>query len=91
MENDRRREKAAKILRRHGCERVQKSVFVANHLGKRELGVMKSQLKRALEPLPPGDSLLILPLPEPDAKDIQVIGHNNVITYLEDFPVKIIL
>lgn len=79
------------MLHRHGCERVQKSVFVANDMSRREVGLLKGQLKRLLSRLGPADSVLILPLPDAEVSRIAVMGNNNIITKLAPLPVKITL
>ena len=91
LESDRNREKVVKMLHRHGCERVQKSVFVANDMSRREVGVLRGQLARLLSRMGSDDSVLILPLPDAEVKGILVLGNNNIVTKLAPLPVKITL
>jgi len=63
ISDDRLRERVVKILARHGCRRLQKSVFLARDFTAAEL----SKLRAALAPLmdrlrAPGDSLICLPV-----------------------------
>ena len=93
LENDRLRGKAVKLLERHGCSRVQKSVFAAPELGKKDLVRLQLALRQcfARHPLSPGDSVYIIPLREENAADIQVFGKNNIHPELEEKPLKTIL
>ncbi|MCS7035353.1 MAG: CRISPR-associated endonuclease Cas2 [Saprospiraceae bacterium] len=92
IEDDRLRTKTAKVLQRHGCARVQKSVFVAPNLEKKHLALLQNALQRLLNKrIQPTDSLLIIPLRDDLAAEIAIIGHNNVLTELEPKPLKILL
>ena len=92
LEDDRLRGKTAKVLARHGCTRVQRSVFVAPHLDKKQLARVLADLQRLLAGRhAPGDSLLLVPLRDEHVAEIRVIGDNNILTELEKFPLKIIL
>lgn len=93
IENDQLREKTARILLRHGTERVQKSVFVAPFMDKRAFQALVAALEKlyARRPLAPGDSLLVLPLRKESVADIRVFGHNNIHTELREKKLKVIL
>ncbi|MCW5921256.1 MAG: CRISPR-associated endonuclease Cas2 [Saprospiraceae bacterium] len=93
IENDRLRARTAKILERHGCHRVQRSVFVAPYLERKHLVRLRGALKQcyARQPLSPDDSLLLVPLREEYVADIEVLGVNNIITALAEKPLKIML
>lgn len=92
LEDDRLRGKTAKALQRHGCTRVQRSVFVAPNMDKKELARLLADLQRLLAGRhAPGDSLLVLPLRDEHVAEIRAIGENNILTELEKFPLKIIL
>lgn len=92
LEDDRLRGKTAKVLARHGCNRVQRSVFVAAHMDKKQLARLQADLQRLLAGHhAPGDSLLIVPLRDEHVAEIRAIGDNNIFTELENFPLKIIL
>jgi CRISPR/Cas system-associated endoribonuclease Cas2 len=81
------------MLRRHGCERVQKSVWVAAFLEKKQLQQLEQALGRLLRGrvLAPAEGVLILPLEEDQVARIRVLGDNNILTWLAPPPVKIIL
>lgn len=93
LENDRLRAAVAKTLESQGCRRIQKSVFIAPHLRKRELGrLMQALRRRVATGLSAGsDSILAFPLPPEYTDDLQAIGQNNASAALEDLPLKIIL
>lgn len=92
IEDDRLRMKTAKTLQRHGCARVQKSVFVAPDMGKKHLLQLQNALQRLLaKRMQPSDSLLIIPLREDLVAEIITIGHNNVLAELEPKPLKVLL
>ena len=92
IENDRLRGKTAKILARHGCNRVQKSVFVAPELLKKHLLRLQADLQRLLAGhLSAGDSVLLVPLREEESGQIVCWGDNNILPHLEKKPLKIIL
>jgi len=92
LENDRLRGKTAKALERHGCTRVQRSVFVAPNMDKKQLLRLQADLQRLLAGRhAPGDSLLVVPLRDEHVAEIRAIGDNNIFTELENFPLKIIL
>ena len=93
LENDRLRNRVAKLLERHGCLRVQKSVFTAPHLEKKHLTALQLALRQLFARLPPmpDDSLYLLPLPEEYVAGVWAVGNNNICTSLLDKPLKIIL
>jgi CRISPR/Cas system-associated endoribonuclease Cas2 len=81
------------MLKKHGCSRVQKSVYVAAFLEKKHLVGLQLDLQRlfTLLPLGPGDSVLFIPLREEYRDNIEVMGHNNILTDLGDWPLQMIL
>ena len=81
LENDRLREKVAKLLQKHGCSRVQKSVFVAANLHPKHLDKLKTAAMGIISKanLSPQDSLLLIPLPEECVRMATVIGGANII------------
>ena len=92
IENDRLRAKTAKTLDRHGCSRVQRSVFVAPELAKKQLLRLQADLQRLLAGhLAPGDSLIVVPLRDEHLPEIHVLGLNNILSYFDEKPLKIIL
>jgi CRISPR-associated protein Cas2 len=61
--NDRLRTKTAKILERHGCKRVQKSVFYAARFEAAEVRKLRAELSRLVGPhLEEQDSILCIPV-----------------------------
>ena len=93
LENDRLREKTSRLLLRHGAERIQKSVFVAAHLTRRDLGNLRTALRGLMARFPAGasDSIVFFPLEEDQvSKKVEVLGNNSVFTFLEPLPRKII-
>lgn len=93
IENDRLRGKTAKLLARNGRERMQRSVYAAAFMAPRRLGDLKTALHRLFDrhPLSPGDSVVIVPLREENVSEISIYGDNNVLTLLEEKPLKIML
>ena len=93
LENDRLRDRVAKLLQKQGCSRVQRSVFVARGLERREYSALRTALRRLLarHPCGPADSLLFIPLREGEETRIEAIGLNNAVTSLAAPPLKIIL
>ena len=93
LENDRLRDRCAKLLERNGCLRVQKSVFAAPGMGKKDLVKMQLALRQlfARHPLVPGDSVCIIPLRDEYVPDIAVFGSNNMPPLLEEKKLKVML
>lgn len=93
LENDRLRDRCAKLLERNGCNRLQKSVFAAPDMEKKHLVKLQLSLRQmfARQPMSPGDSLLIIPLPNEQAKETEVMGDNNIHTILLEKVLKIML
>jgi len=58
------------------------------HLVKLQLSL---QQMFARQPMSPGDSLLIIPLPNEQAKETEVMGDNNIHTVLLEKVLKIML
>ena len=93
LENDRLRDRVAKLLQKQGCSRVQRSVFVARGFERREYSHLRAALRRLLARHPggPADSVLFIPLREGEEARIEALGLNNVLTALTPPPLKIIL
>lgn len=93
LENDRLRDRVAKLLERNGCRRIQKSVFAAPDLNKKHLVRLQLSLRQLFgrRPMSAGDSLYLIPLPEEYVPGIETIGENNLLPVLEEKPLKIIL
>jgi CRISPR-associated endonuclease Cas2 len=94
LESDRLRDRVVKVLQKHGCSRVQRSVFVAADLDGRHL----QQLTAALTRLAGGglfaeqDSLLVIPLSGESAQSSIAIGcANNILTAVLPLPLKVML
>ena len=94
LENDRLREKVAKVLQRHGCNRVQKSVFFAANMNTKHLEKLKSAALGLFTKckLSPQDTLLFIPLPDECARMATVFGSaNNLLAASTELPSKIML
>jgi len=93
LENDRLRDRTAKLLASHGCERIQKSVFVAAAMEKKHIMLLRGSLRRlfARYPLSPADSLILIPLRDEHVTDIEVFGNNNILPVLQEKLLKIVL
>ena len=93
IENDRLRDRTAKVLIRNGCLRIQKSVFVAPEMAKKHLNRLETGLKHlyARYPLQGRDSVCIFPLTNESTTDVATFGLNNVVTLLQPIGLKIIL
>jgi CRISPR/Cas system-associated endoribonuclease Cas2 len=72
---------------------VQKSVFIAPRLTTKQLARLRADLARANKPelQNPGDSILLLPLPEDYVRMIEIFGNNNIFSGLAPLPPKIFL
>ena len=73
--DDKRRLRLSKLLLRSGCERVQKSVFVAPDFSRQEMLRLKSQIEGLLnvqytEGSSPDDSVLYIPLDNDAVGDV---------------------
>lgn len=67
-------------------------MFVAPELEKKQLLRLQADLQRLLAGhLGPGDSLLIVPLRDEHLPEIYILGLNNILSNLEEKPLKIIL
>ena len=94
LESDRLREKVAKLLQRHGCNRVQKSVFVAADMSNKHLSMLQRALTSAMEKgtSAPQDSVLLIPLPDACAQATRAIGGlNSILATTAVLPLKIIV
>lgn len=71
ISNDRLRNHAAKVLTRHGCKRLQKSVFLAPDFEPRELRRLREDLTRMLHTdADSSDSLLCVPITKNYLQDV---------------------
>ena len=63
-------------------KRMQKSVFIAPFMDKRQLGAMQADLQRlyARLPLAPEDSVLLIPLDKEAMAEIYILGNNRLLT-----------
>lgn len=70
------------MLERHGCHRLQKSVFVAPDMAKKDQLRLEVALFRIFQrrPLESSDHLHWFPLSEELAAQTRYAGHNNVFT-----------
>lgn len=59
--DDRLRTRLAKLLEKHGCKRLQKSVFLAPNFEPKEVQALRKACERLLQHRAPGDSLLCIP------------------------------
>ncbi len=93
IESDQLRDRAVKTLEKNGCRRLQKSVFVAPHMTKKELVRLQLMLRQVFErrPLKPGDSVYIVPLPNEFAEGADFFGSNNAFPALLEKKLKILL
>lgn len=67
-------------------------MFVAPELTKKQLLRLQADLQRLLAGhLTPGDSLLIVPLRDEHLPEIHILGDNNILSFFEKKPLKIIL
>ncbi|MCF8245176.1 MAG: CRISPR-associated endonuclease Cas2 [Saprospiraceae bacterium] len=74
IENDGWRDKLAKLLDKHGCKRVQKSVFMAVDFSPRETKQLRQAFEQLILPhLLATDSVLCLPVENDLA--MQVVWH----------------
>jgi CRISPR-associated endonuclease Cas2 len=91
IENDRLRTRVAKKLCRHGCRRVQRSVFVAGFMERRDYQRLVSDLRVSERQFGSGDSLLVVGLEERTALDVLVFGDNNILAELGERVLKIVV
>lgn len=75
ISDDKRRLRLSKLLLRSGCERVQKSVFVAPDFDRTEMLRLKNKVERLLnvlhtEGVSPNDSVLYIPLENDAVSDV---------------------
>lgn len=67
-------------------------MFVAPELAKKQLLRLQADLQRLLAGhLAPGDSLIVVPLRDEHLPEIHVLGLNNILSYFDEKPLKIIL
>lgn len=83
ISNDRLRTKAAKLLERHGCKRVQKSVFFAPGFQPAETKKLRGDLHRLVNPLlEEGDSILCIPVTQNYLDDLVWEGDRKLFDML---------
>ena len=91
VENDQKRLKIAKILQKNGCDRVQKSVFIASDLPKRDLNALMIELRNEIRTEDSrGDSIIVIPIRSEHVPEIQAIGDNNIISFFDEPLAKVI-
>ena len=83
ISDDKRRLRLSKLLLRLGCERVQKSVFVAADFDRIEMLQLKSKIERLLnmlytEGVSADDSVLYIPLDNDAVKGVVWQGNESV-------------
>lgn len=86
ISDDKRRLRLSKLLLRSGCERVQKSVFVAADFERIEMMRLKNKVERLLnvlytEGVSIEDSVLYIPLENDAVQD--VVWQGNKLTWSE--------
>lgn len=83
----------AKTLEKNGCHRLQKSVFVAPHMVKKDLVRLQLMLMQVFQrrPLKPGDSVYIMPLPQEHAESTLHFGPNNALPTVLEKKLKLLL
>lgn len=78
IQDNRLRLKLAKLLLRNGCERIQKSVFLAPEYNTRELMILKQDISALVQNvLSSRDSIWILPLQQQQLLDATLWGQEN--------------
>ncbi len=78
--NDRLRTQIAKVLKRQGCHRLQKSVFIAPNYDAKKLGKTKQQLEKWIpEPLQADESIIVVPIEADNISQILWAGDTNVL------------
>ena len=82
ISDDKRRLRLSNLLLRSGCQRVQKSVFIAPNFGRHEMLRLKSTLERLLnvqytEGVSPDDSVLYIPLDNDAVRDVLWQGNKE--------------
>ncbi len=75
ISDDKRRLRLSKLLLREGCQRVQKSVFVAFDFERIEMLRLKNKVEKLLnvsytEGVSPDDSVMYIPLDNDAVKDV---------------------
>lgn len=81
IENDRIRSHVAKYLLRMGCERIQKSVFLAR-LDRNTYQNISKTLASVKAGYENQDSIMLVPVPEDDVRSMQIIGQREVVDVL---------
>lgn len=78
ISSDRLRTKVAKALERHGCKRIQKSVFFAPGYKPDELKRLRADLSKLLAPAAdPDDSILCVPIQKQYLVEVIWEGENR--------------
>lgn len=78
IENDKIRNHLAKYLIRMGCERIQKSVFLAR-LERSSYEQIFQTLKQVQENYDNQDSVMMVPIPEDDVRVMKIIGSTEAV------------
>ena len=70
--------KLAKLLLRNGCERIQKSVFLAPEYNNRDALLIKQDIEHLVQGvLGPNDSIWMLPLQQQQLLNAKLWGQKN--------------
>ena len=84
------RGRVAKLLERHGCRRMQRSVFAAPRFSGKQMTALRSGLHRLLgTSLEPGDSLFIVSIEGDAVGELVTFGENNAATFFEPPPLHV--
>jgi CRISPR-associated endonuclease Cas2 len=81
------RTKIALLLKRHGCERLQKSVFLAPNIKTEDLMELKSELKRLVSTHSgyiSSDSIVCFPIKRTDVTDMAWAGDTKELRRILD-------
>lgn len=77
ISDDRLRIRLSKLLERHGCKRLQKSVFLAPDFEPREMTALRAGCLRLLQQAQPSDSLLCIPATRQYMDDLVWLGQKE--------------
>lgn len=87
---DRLRGRVAKLLERHGCRRMQRSVFAAPRFSGKQMTALKSGLHRLLgNSLEPEDSLFIVSIEGDAVGEMVAFGSNKTATFFSPPPLHV--
>jgi len=77
---DKLRTNIAKVLKRNGCQRLQKSVFIAPNYDSKKLSKTKQQLEKLLiEPLTGDESIIFVPIEADNIHQIVWAGNGEAL------------